>query len=98
MPQIFVGLDVLHKEASSRMLYMELLGTKATCMRHPDDIQAVFNGDPLLYSKAAPGLKRLVRWLGNGLVVNADVEHHAKVRGRMQGRGAGMSTADWLEG
>lgn len=61
------------------MLYMELLGTKATCMRHPDDIQAVFSGDPLLYSKAAPGLKRLSSWLGNGLVVNADVEHHATV-------------------
>ena len=80
---MFVGMDKIHKECSSRMLNMELLGTKGTFMRHPDDITAVFGkGDPALYSKAAPGLKRLSRWLGNGLVVNADVQNHAQVRRR----------------
>jgi hypothetical protein len=55
------------------------MGTKATCMRHPDDIAAVFRGDPALFCKSAPGLRRLERWLGNGLVVNGDEANHAQV-------------------
>ncbi|KAI8466592.1 MAG: cytochrome P450 [Monoraphidium minutum] len=76
---LYKTVDSAMVSTGSRMIEMEILGTRSVYLRHPDDLNLILR-DQARFPKSQEALATLEAWLGNGLVANTDIPNHAAVK------------------
>ncbi|WIA17418.1 hypothetical protein OEZ85_014271 [Tetradesmus obliquus] len=77
--QLFSFVEREFAETGVRCLDLQVFGRHAVYTRHPEDIGSVLR-NPSKWTKAPLMMKRLDRWLGEGLVSELDPARHAAAR------------------
>uniref|UniRef100_A0A383VRC8 Cytochrome P450 n=1 Tax=Tetradesmus obliquus TaxID=3088 RepID=A0A383VRC8_TETOB len=77
--QLFSFVEREFAETGVRCLDLQVFGRHAVYTRHPEDIGSVLH-NPSKWTKAPLMMKRLDRWLGEGLVSELDPARHAAAR------------------
>ncbi|WIA37607.1 hypothetical protein OEZ86_014509 [Tetradesmus obliquus] len=77
--QLFSFVEREFAETGVRCLDLQVFGRHAVYTRHPEDISSVLR-NPSKWTKAPLMMKRLDRWLGEGLVSELDPARHAAAR------------------